>query len=244
MKIDILTIFPEMVESPLKQSLIGRALEKGIVEIKIKDIRDFAKDKHATVDDVPFGGGSGMVMKIEPLTLALESVLDGSVQSRIVLTTAQGRRFDQKKAKELSLEKHLVIICGHYKGVDERIKELFPLEEMSIGDYVLTGGEFASLVIVDAVVRLIPGVLGNFESAQTDSFLEGILGYSEYTRPKEFRGKKVPEVLVSGDHKKIRLWRREKALRKTLETRPELLQDEMLSSEDLAFINKLRSGKI
>ncbi|MCJ7508445.1 MAG: tRNA (guanosine(37)-N1)-methyltransferase TrmD [candidate division Zixibacteria bacterium] len=244
MKIDILTIFPKMVEFPLKQSLIGRALEKGIVEIKIQDIRDFAKDKHATVDDVPFGGGSGMVMKMEPLTLALESVLDSSVQSRIVLTTAQGRRFDQKKAKELSLEKHLVIICGHYKGIDERIKELFPIEEISIGDYVLTGGEFASLVIVDAVVRLIPGVLGDFESAQADSFLEGILGYPEYTRPKEFRGKEVPEILLSGDHKKIRLWRREKALRKTLETRPELLQDEMLSPEDLTFINKLKNGKI
>jgi tRNA (guanine37-N1)-methyltransferase len=244
MKIDILTIFPEMVEFPLKQSLIGKALEKGIVEIKINDIRDFAKDKHVTVDDVPFGGGSGMVMKIEPLTLVLESVLDSSIQSRIVLTTAQGRRFDQKRAKELSLVEHLIIICGHYKGVDERIKELFPLEEMSIGDYVLTGGEFASLVIVDAVVRLIPGVLGNFESAQADSFLEGILGYPEYTRPKEFRGKKVPEVLVSGDHEKVRSWRRGKALTKTLEQRPELLQDEMLSSEDLAFINKLRSGKI
>jgi tRNA (guanine37-N1)-methyltransferase len=233
-----------MVEFPLKQSLIGKALEKGIVEIKINDIRDFAKDKHVTVDDVPFGGGSGMVMKIEPLTLVLESVLDSSIQSRIVLTTAQGRRFDQKRAKELSLVEHLIIICGHYKGVDERIKELFPLEEMSIGDYVLTGGEFASLVIVDAVVRLIPGVLGNFESAQADSFLEGILGYPEYTRPKEFRGKKVPEVLVSGDHEKVRSWRRGKALTKTLEQRPELLQDEMLSSEDLAFINKLRSGKI
>lgn len=244
MKIDVLTIFPEMVELPLKQSLIGRALEKEIVEIKTHDIRDFAKDKHATVDDVPFGGGSGMVMKVEPLTLALESVLDSSVQSRIVLTTAQGRRFDQKKANELSLERHLVIICGHYKGTDERIKELFPIEEISIGDYVLTGGEFASLVIMDAVVRLIPGVLGDFESAQTDSFLEGILGYPEYTRPKEFRGKEVPEVLLSGNHEKIRLWRREKALTKTLEQRPELLQDEILSPEDLTFINKLKSSEI
>jgi tRNA (guanine37-N1)-methyltransferase len=244
MKIDILTIFPKMVEEPLKQSLIGKAWEKGIVKIHIHDIRDFAKDKHATVDDVPFGGGAGMVMKVEPLSLALESVLDNSSQAKVILTTPQGKRFNQKEAKKLSLEKHLVIICGHYKGVDERIKEFFPIEELSIGDYVLSGGEFASLVIVDAVVRLIPGVLGDFQSAQSDSFFEGILGYPEYTRPKEFKGIKVPEVLLSGNHEKIRLWRREEALRKTLKYRPDLLQDEMLSQKDLSFINKLKADKI
>jgi len=184
------------------------------------------------------------VMKVEPLSSALESVLDGSTQAKIILTAPQGKRFDQKKAKELSLEKHLVIICGHYKGVDERIKKLFPVEEISIGDYVLTGGEFASLVIVDAIVRLVPGVLGDFGSAQNDSFFEGILGYPEYTRPKEFRKTKVPEVLLSGDHKKIRAWRREEALRKTVENRPDLLRNETFSQEDITFINKLKTDKI
>lgn len=243
MKIDILTVFPEMVSFPLKQSIIGKAMEKGLVEIQIHDIREFAKDKHSTVDDVPFGGGAGMVMKIEPLALALEAVLNDSSQVKILLTSPQGKRLDQKMAKKLSLEKHLVIICGHYKGIDQRIEQLFPVEEISIGDYVLTGGEFASLVIVDAIVRLIPGVIGDFQSAQSDSFFEDILGYPQYTRPAEFRELGVPEVLLSGNHKKIELWRREQALKKTLKNRSDLLDMEMLSQEDLELINRIKKDK-
>ncbi len=242
MKIDILTIFPGMVKAPLMQSIVGKAVEKVIIKIQVHDIRDFAADKHATVDDVPFGGGAGMVMKVEPLSMALRSVLGSLARPKVILTTPQGKRFDQQKARELSLEKHLVIVCGHYKGVDERIKQLFCLEEISIGDYVLTGGELASLVIVDAVVRLIPGVIGDFESALDDSFSEGVLGYPEYTRPREFEGIKVPEVLLSGNHEGIRLWRKEQALRKTLENRPDLLGGQFLSQEDLDLINKIKSN--
>jgi len=243
MRIDILTIFPEMVNSPLRQSIIGKAVEKGLVKIPVHDIRKFAKDKHNTVDDVPFGGGAGMVMKIEPLTSALESVLDKSIQTKIILTSPQGKRFDQKAAKRLSLEKHLVIICGHYKGIDQRIEQLFPIEEVSIGDYVLTGGEFACLVIVDAIVRLVPGAIGDFTSAESDSFFEDILGYPQYTRPANFRGLGVPEILLSGKHKKIESWRREQALKKTLENRPDLLDMELLGQEDLKLIDRMKKDK-
>jgi tRNA (guanine37-N1)-methyltransferase len=177
------------------------------------------------------------------LALALEAVLNDSSQVKVLLTSPQGKRLDQKMAKKLSLEKHLIIICGHYKGIDQRIEQLFPVEEISIGDYVLTGGEFASLVIVDAIVRLIPGVIGDFQSAQSDSFFEGILGYPQYTRPAKFRGLEVPEVLLSGNHKKIELWRREQALKKTLKNRPDLLDTEMLNQEDLESINRIKKDK-
>ncbi len=240
MLVHILSIFPEFFVSPLSESMIKRAQEKGKVKIDVVNMRDFARDKHNTMDDAPFGGGAGMVMLVEPLYECIKSVAKKNDDEKIVLTSPQGKRFNQNKARELSALDHLVLVCGHYKGVDERIKDLFPIEEMSIGDYVLTGGEFATLVILDAVIRLIPGVIGNFESAQTDSFYQGILGYPQYTRPAEFRGLKVPEVLLSGDHEKIRLWRRKKALEETLSKRPDLLENATLSDEDKNLIDDIK----
>jgi tRNA (guanine37-N1)-methyltransferase len=243
MLIDILTIFPEMFSGPVDCSLVKRAREKDLLQLRIHNIRDFAEDKHKTVDDTPFGGMGGMVMKLEPLCKALESIVDrgqGGPEPSIVLTTPQGERFSQDIAKQLSLEDHLVFICGHYKGVDERLKTLYPLRELSIGDYVLTGGEIPAMVILDAVVRLIPGVLGDFESAQTDSFIDGILGPPEYTRPAEFRGLKVPEVLLSGDHANVRIWRRREALKRTLQRRPDLLNWDLLSDEEREWIEQIR----
>jgi len=243
MRIDILTIFPNMFSGPLNESLTKKAQEKNLVEIKIHDIRNFAEDKHQTVDDTPFGGGGGMVMRLEPLCKALESIWDENEdmkQTCLILTTPQGERFSQEKAKELSLKNRLVIICGHYKGVDERLGELYPLEEISIGDYVLTGGEIPALIILDATVRLIPGVLGDFESAQADSFYDGILGPPQYTRPAEFRGLKVPEVLLSGDHEKIRLWHKKEALKRTLQRRPDLVNLDLLSEEEKKILEEIK----
>ncbi len=246
MLIDILTIFPGMFSGPLEESLIQRAKEKDLIKVRIHNVRDFAEDKHKTVDDTPFGGGGGMVMRLEPLCKVLESVLDQDkekLETSIILTTACGEKFSQIKAQELSLKDHLIIICGHYKGTDERLKMLFPVEEISIGDYVLTGGELPALVILDSVVRLIPGVLGDFESAQTDSFFNGILGPPEYTRPAEFKGLKVPEVLLSGDHEKIKKWRGKEALKRTLHRRPDLLDWEQLSDEEREWIKEIEREK-
>lgn len=241
MLIDILTVFPGMFAGPLDESLINRAREKNLLKVQLHNIRDFAEDKHKTVDDTPFGGGGGMVMKLEPLCKALDSIQkqdqDG-LATGIILTNPQGDRFSQEKAKELSLKHHLVIICGHYKGVDERLKMLLPLEEISVGDYVLTGGEIPAMVIVDAVARLIPGVLGDFESAQADSFFDGILGPPEYTRPAEFKGLRVPEVLLSGDHENVKKWRRKEALKRTLQKRPDLLNWELLSDEEREWMDE------
>lgn len=243
MLIDILTIFPDMFSGPLDVSLIQKAREKNLLQVRAHNIRDFAEDKHKTVDDAPFGGGGGMVMRLEPLCKALDSILGkdrDKSQTSIILTTAQGERFSQKKAEELSLKDHLVIICGHYKGTDERLKMLYPIQEISIGDYILTGGEIPALAIIDAVVRLVPGVLGDFESAQTDSFFEGILGPPVYTRPAEFKGFKVPEVLVSGDHERIKRWRRKQALKRTLHRRPDLLSWEGLSDEERQAVKETK----
>jgi tRNA (guanine37-N1)-methyltransferase len=243
MQIDILTIFPDMFDAVLNESLIKKAQEKNLVEIRARDIRSFAEDKHRTVDDTPFGGGGGMVMKLEPLCKALESILEEreeKEQTSIVLTTPQGELFSEEKAKELSLKNHLVIICGHYKGVDERLGRLYPLQEISIGDYVLTGGEIPALTILDAVVRLIPGVLGDFESAQADSFYDGILGPPQFTRPTEFRGLEVPEVLLSGDHEKIRRWRKKEALKRTLQRRPDLVNWDVLSDEEKEMLEEIK----
>lgn len=247
MLIDILTIFPAMFSGFLDESLVQRAKEKNLVQIQISNLRDYAEDKHKTVDDTPFGGGGGMVMMLAPLHRALELLakqVDEKSSSGIILTTPQGERFSQKKAFELSLKRHLIIICGHYKGVDERLKMLHPLEEISIGDYVLTGGEIPSLVIIDAVVRLIPGVMGDFESAQTDSFFEDILGPPQYTRPAEFDGLKVPEVLLSGDHEKIKKWRRKEALKRTLQKRPDLLNWNELAEEEKKWMEEKEENKI
>lgn len=246
MFVDVLTIFPNVFSGPLDESLIRRAKEKKLLEVRIHNLRDFAEDKHKTTDDVPFGGGRGMVMKLEPLCRALDSVLNQDeveASVSIILTTPRGERFSQTKAKELSLKDRLVVVCGHYKGIDERLRMLYPLEEISIGDYVLTGGEFPAMVIIDAVVRLIPGVLGDFESAQTDSFFEGILGPPEYTRPAEFKGLRVPEVLLSGDHEKVKRWRRKEALKRTLQKRRDLLNWELLSSEERKWIEEIEREK-
>lgn len=246
MLIDILTIFPGMFTWPLNDSLIQKAKERNLLRVRVHNIREFAEDKHKTVDDAPFGGGGGMVMKLEPLCRALDSIRDQDedrFQSTIILTTPQGEKFCQKKAQELSLKDRLIIICGHYKGTDERLRMLYPVEEISVGDYVLTGGEIPALVIIDAVARLLPGVLGDFESAQTDSFFEGTLGPPVYTRPAEFRGLRVPEALLSGDHEEIKVWRRKQALKRTLHRRPDLLNWEQLSDEERQWVKEAEREK-
>ncbi len=245
MVIDILTIFPSMIEPVIKESLLGKAIEEGLIRINAIDIRSFAEDKHQVVDDSPFGGGAGMVMKIEPLYAAIKSRLDASESEkpRILLTSASGRTFDQSNAEALNREEHIIIVCGRYKGVDERISQLFDIEEISIGDYVLSGGEFPALVITEAVARLMPGYMGKFEAAETDSFTSGLLGYPEYTRPQEFKGIEVPEVLVSGHHEKIREFRRARAIEKTLNNRPDLLESADLSESDRLIIDDLKRKK-
>lgn len=243
MRIDVLTIFPNVISSVIGESLIKKAREKNLVEFKIWDIREFTTDKHNTVDDTPFGGGGGMVMKVEPLSAALEKVLTQLPgKKKIILTSASGKKFDQKMAQDFSQEENLIIICGHYAGVDERLKQLFELEEISIGDFVLTGGELPALVVIDAVVRLIPGVLGNFQSAENDSFYSGILGFPQYTRPQTFKNLDVPEILISGDHEKVRIWRRKEALRKTFLNRPDLFEKATLSDEDKKILSEIKNG--
>src|SRR3954462_15902496 len=212
-----------MVEAPLGESILGKARERGLLETRVVDIRDFALGKHRVTDDVPYGGGAGMVMKPEPLVAAVEAGKAREPSARVVLMSPQGRRFDQQKAFELSQQQALILICGRYEGVDERVLRWVD-EELSLGDFVLTGGEFAALAVVDAVARLLPGVLGNELSAQSESFTgEGLLEGPQYTRPPEFRGLKVPDVLLSGDHARIARWRKEQALSRTRERRPDLL---------------------
>jgi len=240
MKIKILTIFPGMVRPFLEESMLKRGVVKELVEFEVIDIRDFSADKHSTVDDTPYGGGGGMVLKPEPLALAIERALSDVDNSRIILTSAAGKTFDQKLALEFSQEECLIFICGHYAGVDERIKELFPIEEVSLGDFVLTGGELPALAMIDATVRLIPGVLGNFESAENDSFQNGLLGYPLYTKPQVFRGKKVPEILVSGNHQEIAKWRKQKALEATSRNRPDLLPRLELTGDDSRLMEQVK----
>lgn len=244
MRIDILTLFPNMFTGVLNESILKRAQEKSLVKFNLINFRDFSTDKHKKVDDYPYGGGAGMVLSPQPIFDAVESIKaesDGPV--RVLLMTPQGERFTQQKAMELAKEKHLVFICGHYEGFDERIREHLATDELSIGDYVLTGGELASMVIIDSVVRLIPGILGNQESYQYDSFSDGLLEYPQYTRPANFRGFKVPDVLLSGDHKKIETWRRQESLRRTLERRPDLLEHADLTEEDLEFLRSLKQKR-
>lgn len=233
MRFDILTIFPDFFESPLKQSILGKAIEKGLIDVGIHNIRDFALDKHNTTDDSPYGGGDGMVMKAEPIVRAVEAV-KGSRKSevKVILATPQGRQLNQHIAAELAQSSNLIIICGRYEGVDERVKELVVDMEVSIGDYVLSGGEIPALVIVDAVTRLIPGVLGSDMSAGDDSFSEGLLEYPQYTRPESFRGLTVPDILLSGNHQKIKNWRRRESIKRTLERRPDLLEKAQLTEEE------------
>lgn len=223
MKIDVITIFPEMLAGFLGQSMMKRAAKAGHVTFNCINLRDFAGDKHRTTDDRPFGGGPGMVMKPEPVFAAVESVR--TEKSRVILMCPQGRPFTQKRAQALSTAEHLIFVCGHYEGVDERIREALIDEEISIGDYVLTNGVLPAAVVIDAVVRLIPGVLGGEGAAEQESFSEPLLEYPHYTRPPEFRGMKVPDELLSGDHAAIAKWRRQQSEKRTAERRPDLIQD-------------------
>jgi tRNA (guanine37-N1)-methyltransferase len=225
MRIDIVTLFPEICLAPLSESIMKRAQEKGLVELHIHNLRDWTTDKHHVVDDAPFGGGQGMVMKPEPIFAAVEDLKSKikNQKSKIVLMSPAGRRFDQQTAGELSQESHLIIISGHYEGVDHRVIEHLIDLEISIGDYVLTNGAIAAVVLVDAIIRLLPGALGHEQSAADDSFRNGLLEGPQYTRPAEFRGWKVPKVLLSGNHAEIAKWRKEQALKRTRENRPDLL---------------------
>ena len=241
MIIDILTLFPEMFTGPFDSSIIKRAREKNLLNIEITDIRSFSGNKHHTVDDTPYGGGAGMVMQAPPILRALDAVRHqraGSL-SRVVLMCPTGLKFDQHWARDLAGEEHLVIICGHYEGVDERVRELAVTDELSIGDYVLTGGELPAMVVVDAVSRMISGVLGEKASAEEDSFYAGLLEYPQYTRPAECKDLSVPEILLSGHHENIRRWRRRQSLLKTLERRPDLLHPEALTDEDRSILQEI-----
>ncbi len=243
MKFTVLTLFPGMFGGPFNESMIKSAQDNGIVEISIVDIRDFASDKHRTADDYPFGGGSGMILKPEPVFQAVDSVLDGRSRGTVpvILISPQGRRLDHGVARELAEEPELVLLCGHYKGVDERIRDDLATDEVSIGDFILTGGELGAMVIIDAVTRLLPGVLGDFASAETDTFYHGLLEHGQYTRPRDFGGRSVPEVLLSGDHEAIRVWRRRDALRKTLLRRPDLFGSAELTEEDKRMLEALKA---
>lgn len=269
MRMDVLTLFPEMFAGVFGSSILGKAQQKGIIALNAINFRDYAGNKHCTVDDMPYGGGGGMVLKAEPIFAAVEDLLakqaaktieatasvedvsshdhEGDVASvkapRIILMCPQGETFTQRKAEELAQEDHLIFICGHYEGYDERIREHLVTDEISIGDYVLTGGELPAMTVIDSVSRLLPGVLGNASSAASDSFSTGLLEYPHYTRPAEFRGWKVPDVLISGHHANVAVWRRQEALRRTFQRRPELLEKIELSKQDIAFITELKLEK-
>ena len=244
MRIDVVTIFPRMLEAPLSDGIVARAREAGLVELHVHDLRDHTEDRHRTVDDAPFGGGPGMVMKAEPFARALERVRAeaGPAREAVVLLSPRGRRFEQETARRFASLERLVLLCGRYEGIDERVAETLATEELSLGDFVLTGGETAALAVVEATVRLVPGALGDSGSAADDSFAEGLLDWPHYTRPAEWRGVAVPEVLLSGDHKSIRRWRRREALRATRERRPELLARARLSAEDQALVRDIEDA--
>lgn len=234
MRIDVLTIFPEMFKSPLETSIIKRAIEKDILEVILTDFRDYALDKHRRVDDYPFGGGPGMVLKPEPIFRAWEAIsggLEADNKPRTILLCPQGRRFNQELALELAQEEQLILICGHYEGIDERVRQHLIMDEISIGDYILTGGELGALVLIDAITRLLPGALGDEQSSHEESFSHGLLEYPQYTRPREFRGMEVPEILLSGNHSKIEEWRRIQSFQRTKDRRPDLLKGYLKNNE-------------
>ncbi|KQY83090.1 tRNA (guanine-N1)-methyltransferase [Paenibacillus sp. Root52] len=251
MKVDVLTLFPEMFDGVFGTSILGKAQTKGLVSLNAVNFRNYATNKHNTVDDTPYGGGGGMVLKPDPIFAAVEDILGQREEAtvptmkapRIILMCPQGETFTQQKAEELVQEDHLIFICGHYEGYDERIREFLVTDELSIGDYVLTGGELPAMVAIDSVVRLIPGVLGNETSAVTDSFSTGLLEYPHYTRPPEFRGMKVPDVLLSGHHLNIDAWRREQSLLRTLERRPDMLESAELTDKERIWLEELRLKK-
>lgn len=239
MKIDFMTLFPEMFNGVLNESILKKAQEKEAVEFRVINFRDYSSNKHNTVDDYPYGGGAGMVLKPQPIFDAVEDLKKQSdTTPKVILVCPQGERFTQAKAEQLATEDHLLFICGHYEGYDERIREYLVTDEISIGDFVLTGGELASMVIADSVVRLLPGVLGNEDSPILDSYSSGLLEHPHYTRPADFRGMKVPEVLLSGNHKKIEEWREQESLRRTFTRRPDLLESYPLTDKQKSIIKR------
>lgn len=238
MQIDFLTLFPEFYPSPLSQSMLQRAQLKGAVTFRVINLRDFAEDRHQVTDDRPFGGGPGMVLKIEPLVKAIREARREDAGVRIILMSPQGPAFSQAKARELAQYQHLLLLCGHYEGVDDRVR-FYIDEELSIGDYILTGGEIPALAVADAVTRLLPGVLGGEDAAAEESFQTGLLEYPHYTRPRVFEGQEVPPVLLEGDHRRIAQWRRQEALRRTATLRPDLLAQAVLTEEDRKFLQTL-----
>ncbi|WP_067838908.1 tRNA (guanosine(37)-N1)-methyltransferase TrmD [Amphibacillus sediminis] len=239
MKIDILTLFPAMFEGVMQSSIMKKAQEQGAFQYRTIDFRAYAENKHQKVDDYPYGGGAGMVLMPQPIFSAVEDIKQNVSNSpRIILMCPQGERYTQKKAEELAKEDHLIFICGHYEGYDERIREHLVTDEISIGDYVLTGGELGAMIVIDSVVRLLPNALGNQESAQQDSFSTGLLEHPHYTRPANFRGYQVPDILRSGHHEKIAEWRHKTSLRRTMERRPDLLQDYPLTEQERAWLQE------
>ena len=241
MKFDIVTIFPRMVEAGLAEGVVSRGIERGIVDVQVHDLRDCTTDRHRTVDDVPYGGGPGMVMKPEPVARAVEKIRQQrGTPDAVILLSPQGRRFDHAEAVRLSAVPHVVLLCGRYEGIDERVRAGVATDELSIGDYVLSGGELAALVVVDAVSRHLPGVVGDAQSVAEDSFSGGLLDHPHYTRPSEFDGRTVPEVLLSGHHEEVRRWRKLAALRRTLERRPDLINAAALDDEGRAMLDEIR----
>lgn len=237
LKIDVVTLFPGMFTGYFDESIMKRAREKGLLDLSIHNLRDWAVDRHKTVDDTPYGGGAGMVMMVSVIDAAMERLR--RKDSHVVLLSPQGRVLDQELAKRLSRMTHLILISGHYEGVDERVRDLLVDEEISIGDFVISNGSLAAMLLIDAVVRLLPGVVGDERSVREDSFYEGLLDYPQYTKPRVFRGREVPEVLISGDHEKVRQWRRREALRRTLARRPDLIARAELSQEDRELLREL-----
>jgi len=241
MRFDIVTIFPRMIDGGLAEGVVSRGIASGLIDLQVHDLRAFTTDRHRSVDDVPYGGGPGMVMKPEPLVRAVEQIRAmRGVPGAVIVTSPQGRAFTQGEAERLAAVGHVALLCGRYEGMDERVLSLVGAEELSIGDYVLSGGELAALVIVDAVSRLVPGVVGDGQSVAEDSFARGLLDYPHFTRPAEFGGLKVPDVLLSGHHAEVRRWRKKEALRRTLTRRPELLESAALDEEERELLEELR----
>ncbi|WP_035053256.1 tRNA (guanosine(37)-N1)-methyltransferase TrmD [Carnobacterium pleistocenium] len=244
MKIDVLTLFPRMFQGPLNESIIGKAIEKDLLQVNVMNFRDYTDNKHQNVDDYPYGGGAGMLLKAQPIFAAMDAINENSstTKKRVILLDPAGVPFTQSVAEELAEEEHLVFICGHYEGYDERIRTLIT-DEISLGDYVLTGGELGAMVIIDATVRLLPEVLGNDQSAKTDSHSTGLLEHPQYTRPAEYRGMKVPDVLISGNHKKIKEWQDKESIRRTIERRPDMLETVLLSADQQKYVEEIKQEK-
>jgi tRNA (guanine37-N1)-methyltransferase len=240
MQFDVFTLLPEVMQAYLQASVLGKAIDAGLFEVRLHNIRDFTTDRHRTTDDEPYGGGGGMVMKPEPIFTAVETVLaDMLEETPVVLLTPQGRKFDQAAARRLSKHSRIALLCGRYEGVDERVRQHLATDEISVGDFVLTGGELPALIVIDALARLLPGVLGDVEAPFKDSYAKGLLEHPHYTRPASFRGWSVPEVLLSGDHGRVAAWRRDKSLERTWRRRPDLLSDATLDDDDRSFLAQL-----